>query len=78
MAKGLKWKRGQLHLPPHGRRVREKPSKAKTPEPTPGVQTQYRDLNLEYFRLADETQAALRRLLQYEIEHPELFPLHRS
>ena len=47
-------------------------------EPTPEVRTQYGDLNLEYFRLADETQAALRRLLQYEMDHPELFPLHRS
>ena len=44
-----------------------------TPKPAPGVQTQYRDLNLGYFRLADETQAALRRLLQYEMDHPELF-----
>lgn len=41
-------------------------------EPTPEVRTRYRDLNLEYFRLADETQAALRRLLQFEVEHPEL------
>ena len=62
---------------PHYRQVRLS-KKREAPEPTPGVQTQYRDLNLEYFRLADETQAALRRLLQYEIEHPELFPLHRS
>ena len=47
-------------------------------ELTPGVQTQYRDLSLEYFRLADETRAAFRRLFQYQKDHPELFPLHWS
>ena len=47
-------------------------------EPTPEVRTQYGDLNLEYFRLADETRAAFRRLFQYQKDHPELFPLHWS
>ena len=66
MAKGTKNKK------PLGKQ--KKPSKAKAPE----AQTQFRDLSLEYFRLADETRAALRRLLQYQKDHPELFPPHWS